>query len=374
MLPIINFKPDIVHSNDWQSGLISVFIKAHYIHGNFYKNIKTVFSIHNMKYQGVFPKEIMDSLLGISWENFNYEALEFYDQVNFLKGAINYSDVVTTVSKTYAEEIKHDFFAENLGGTIRKKADSLYGILNGIDFDIYNPSTDPKIFANYDINTLKDKYLNKKGLQEYLGLPISLETPIISIVTRLVAQKGLDLVAGVINELLQKDIQLVILGAGEYHYEEMFKYYSSIYPEKVSANIKYDDCLAHRIYAGSDIFLVPSLFEPCGLSQMISMRYGTVPVVRETGGLKDTVIPYNKFTGEGTGFSFANYNAHEMLSIIEYALSIYSSRETWKKIIQHGMEQDFSWDQSATEYLEIYKKVLKERKTKTKKTSLSKKK
>jgi starch synthase len=358
MLPIANFKPDIIHSNDWQSGVVSLLLKAKYAYSDFYKDIKTVFTIHNMKYQGVFPKEIMNSLLGISWEHFTYDKIEFYDQVNYLKAAINYSDAVTTVSKTYADEIKHDFFAENLGGTIRTKSDNLYGIVNGIDYDVFNPATDHKIFANFDINDLKGKYTNKRMLQEFLGLPVSPNTPIIGLVTRLVENKGLDLIGAVITDLLQHDIQIVVLGSGEYRYEEMLKYYAHAYPTKVSVNIKYDDYLSHRIYAASDMFLMPSQFEPCGLSQIISMRYGTVPIVRETGGLKDTVIPYNKFTGEGTGFSFSNYNAHEMLSVIENAISKYHEREEWRNIIMNGMKIDFSWSNSANEYIDLYHKLL----------------
>lgn len=363
MLPIANFKPDVIHSNDWQTAAINLLLKANYIHGDFYKNIKTIFTIHNMKYQGVFPKEVMDSLLGVSWEHFTYERVEFHDQVNYLKAAINYSDAITTVSKTYADEIKHDFFAENLGGSVRDRENDLYGIVNGIDYDVFNPATDPKIFANFHANDLRGKYVNKKNLQEYLGLPVKANTPVISVITRLIAQKGLDLIGAIINDLLQQDIQLIILGAGEYRYEEMFKYYAHAFPEKVSSNIKYDDYLANRIYAGSDMFLMPSLFEPCGLSQIISMRYGTVPVVRETGGLKDTVIPYNKYTGEGTGFSFANYNAHDMLTVLDSAISTYHEREEWRGIIMNGMNQDFSWAHSAEEYISLYNKITSKNET-----------
>lgn len=359
MLPLIGFKPDIIHSNDWQTGVLSTILRSHYALSDFHKNIRTVFSIHNMKYQGVFPKVIMDSLLYLSWDHFKYEKLEFHDQVNYLKAGIAYSDVVNTVSKAYSDEIKHDFFAENLGGMIRSRSNDLYGILNGIDYNINNPSTDKKIFANFNSNNLSEKYINKKMLQQSLGLPVRSNVPVISIISRLVDQKGFDLIGYVLNELLELDIQLVILGTGEYRYEEMFKYYSHSYPNKVSTNILYDDVLAQRIYAGSDMFLMPSLFEPCGLSQMISLRYGTIPIVRETGGLKDTIIPYNKYTKEGNGFSFTNYNAHDMLNTIKFALEIYNNTQEWTDIVLRGMKQDFSWQNSAKEYLKMYENVLK---------------
>jgi starch synthase len=358
MLPVIGFQPNIIHANDWQTAITNFLLRSNYLNHEFYKEMKTVFTIHNMKYQGVFPKDIMHSLLSTSWEHFTYDRIEFYDQVNYLKAAINYSDVITTVSKTYAEEINHDFFAENLGGTIRARSNSLHGILNGIDFKIFNPETDPKIFKNYSSHTLEGKSINKLRLQESLDLPTDPAVPMIGLVTRLVEQKGIDLIEGILGELIDLNLQLVIIGTGEYRYEEMFKYYSTTYPHKVHAEIKYDDTLAHRIYAGSDMFLVPSLFEPCGLSQMISMRYGTVPIVRETGGLKDTVIPYNKYTGEGTGFSFSNYNAHELLFIIKDALNLYQDTETFKKLVVNGMNKDFSWDHSALEYIKLYKNLL----------------
>ncbi len=357
MLPLIGFKPDIIHSNDWQSAATNFLLRTSYLNNKFYENIKTVFTIHNMKYQGVFPKDVMHSLLGISWDHFTYDRLEFYDQVNYLKGAINYSDIITTVSKTYAEEIKYDFFAENLGGTIRNRASNLYGIVNGIDYNVFNPQTDIKIYETFNSNNLKKKYFNKSELQAHLQLPQKPQTPVISLITRLVDQKGIDLIDCILKKLLDLDIQLIVLGTGEYRYEEMFKYYAKTHPQKVSANIQYDDTLAHRIYAGSDMFLMPSLFEPCGLSQLISMRYGTVPIAREIGGLKDTVVPYNEYTGEGTGITFANYNAHELLDSIKYAIDIYNQRESWRELILNGMSQDFSWNSSAKKYLNLYNKL-----------------
>lgn len=360
VLPLIGFKPDIIHCNDWQTGVVSVFLKAHFGTEEFYKGIKTVYTIHNLKYQGIFPKGILGDILGLGWDYFNSDGLEFHDCVNYMKAGIVYSDVLTTVSRTYAEEIKYDFFGENLNGLINKRSDRLYGIVNGIDYRENDPATDPRIFANFDAEHLEGKYENKKLLQRSLGLPERSDVPVVSIVSRLVDQKGFDLIAHVIDDLLQLDLQMVVLGTGDRKYEEMFSAAAARYPGKVSVNLKYDGVLAQRIYAGSDMFLMPSLFEPCGLSQLFSLRYGTVPIVRETGGLKDTVKPYNEYTGEGTGFSFANYNAHEMLDAVKRAIGVYRSGEAWKNIVREGMKEDFSWNKSAQEYIKLYEKVLSE--------------
>ncbi len=358
VLPLVGFKPDIIHCNDWQTGVVSVLLKAQFEFEEFYKDIKTVYTIHNLKYQGIFSKETLGDILGLSWEYFNAEGLEFEDCVNYMKAGIVYSDVITTVSKTYAEEIKHDFFGERLNGIINKRFDSLYGIVNGIDFKENDPATDKRIFESFDAENIAGKYENKRALQQILGLPQSNDIPIISMVSRLVDQKGFDLIACVFDELLQLDIQLVVLGTGDKKYEEMFRTAALIYPEKVSANLKYDGVLAQRIYAGSDMFLMPSLYEPCGLSQLFSLRYGTVPIVRETGGLNDTIMAYNEFTKEGTGFAFANYNAHEMLDSIKRAIELYGHKDIWENIMRNGMKQDFSWNKSAQDYMELYRKVM----------------
>ncbi|MCX7921721.1 MAG: glycogen synthase GlgA [Clostridia bacterium] len=358
MLPHIDFKPDIIHCNDWQTAPVSVLLKAQYQQHDFYKDIKTVFTIHNLKYQGVFPKETLWSLLGLDWEHFTADRIEFHDHINYLKAGLAYSDVINTVSKTYAEEIKHDYFGENLSGMIRNRSTDLYGIVNGIDYEENNPSNDKRLFANYNADHLEGKYENKRKLQETLGLPVRDDVPVIGIISRLVDQKGFDLIEGVLHDILHMDVQLVILGTGEYRYEEMFRYAQSSYHNKVSANIKYDSTLAQRIYAGSDMFLMPSLFEPCGLSQLFSLRYGTIPIVRETGGLNDTVQSYNEFTGEGNGFSFSNYNAHDMLYTIKRAISFYYNKDVWTRLIRKGMNQDFSWGKSAQEYMDLYRKVL----------------
>lgn len=358
VLPLIDFKPDIIHCNDWQTGVASVFLRAHFGHDEFYKNIKTVYTIHNLKYQGVFPKETLGDILGLGWDYFNADGLEFHDCVNYMKAGIAYSDVITTVSITYAEEIKSDFYGENLNGMMNKRSNRIYGIVNGIDYQENNPATDTRIFKNYDESSINDKYENKRMLQQSLGLPQKMEIPIIGIVSRLVDQKGFDLIDCVFEELLHMDVQLVVLGTGDKKYEEMFRNAASRYPEKVSANLKYDGVLAQRIYAGSDMFLMPSLYEPCGLSQLYSLRYGTVPIVRETGGLNDTIEPFNEHTGEGTGFTFANYNAHDMLDAVRRAVGFYQQKDTWEAIIGNGMRQDFSWSKSAKEYVDLYGKVM----------------
>ncbi len=361
VLPLIGFKPDIIHCNDWQTGVVSVFLKAHFLQDEFYNNIKTLYTIHNLKYQGVFPKEILGDILGLGWDYFNADGLEFHDCVNYMKAGIAYSDVITTVSRTYAEEIKSDFYGENLNGMMNKRSDRIHGIVNGIDYQENDPLNDKRIFKNFSVDNLEGKLENKTMLQQGLGLPQKTDTPMISIVSRLVDQKGFDLIDCVLEELLMMDLQLIVLGTGDERYEEMFKNAASRYPDKVSANIKYDGLLAQRIYAGSDMLLMPSLYEPCGLSQLFSLRYGTVPIVRETGGLNDTIEPYNEYTREGTGFTFTNYNAHEMLDAVRRSIDTYKKKDVWKSIIRNGMKQDFSWKKSAQEYMKLYERLALEK-------------
>lgn len=356
-LPAVGFKPDVIHCNDWQTGLVSLLLKAQYSHFDYYRDIKTVFTIHNLKYQGVFPKSVMTDLIGVGWEYFTVNGIEFYDQVNYLKAGIVYSNFITTVSRTYANEIRSDYFGENLNDSLNKRANDLFGILNGIDYEANDPATDKRLFASFSSDNLEGKYVNKEKLQEYLGLPQKPNEPVIGIISRLVDQKGFDLIAAVLYELLQLDLQLVILGTGEYRYEELFKSAAKDFPEKVSPNIKFDNILAQRIYAGSDMFLMPSLFEPCGLSQMFSLRYGTIPIVRETGGLNDTIQSYNEYTHEGNGFTFTNYNAQDMLFTINRAISFYEQKTFWQEIVRHGMQIDFSWTKSANEYITLYNKL-----------------
>lgn len=360
ILPVIDFQPDVIHLNDWQTGMASLLLDAEYrARDDFYKNMLTLFTIHNLRYQGIFPKSILGELLDLDWKYFNMNGVEFYGQVNFLKAGLVYSSALSTVSRTYADEIRYDFFGEHLQNIIRQRSGDMHGIVNGIDYELNDPETDARIYENFSISDLSGKDENKKRLQQDLGLDIKEDVPLVSVISRLVDQKGFDLIERMLPELMNLGIQFVVLGTGESRYEEMFRYAQNHYPGKLSANIKYDAVLAQRIYAGSDIFLMPSLYEPCGLSQLFSMRYGTVPVVRETGGLKDTVVPYNVYTKEGTGFTFANYNAHEMKDAVSRAVEIHKNQEEWENLVRRCMEQDFSWSSSAKQYKKLYRSMLK---------------
>jgi len=352
----MDFIPDIIHCNDWQSALVPVFLKAFY--GEKYKDIKVIYTIHNLKFQGVYSKKTLHDILGLSDYYFDEERLKFNDAISYMKGGITFSDYITTVSNTYANEIKYPFFGEGLHGLFQKLDYKVTGIVNGIDYDTFNPRKDKELHTKYGISTRDKKIKNKLALQRELGLLESESIPVIGIVTRLTGQKGLDLIAHILEELLILDVQLVVLGTGDIQFEDLFRYYAHLYPSKLSANITFDSALAKKIYAGSDIFLMPSLFEPCGLSQLISMRYGTIPIVRETGGLKDTVTPYNEFEGTGTGFGFKNYNAHELLETLKYALKIYEKKEQWDKLVKNAMERKSSWANAAKQYKKIYKALI----------------
>ncbi len=355
-LPVIGFQPDVVHCHDWQTGLIPVYLKDRFRGGEFFRNMKTVMTIHNLKFQGVWDVKTIQRFSGLPDYYFAPDKLEAYKDGNMLKGGIVFADAITTVSQTYAEEIKMPFYGEGLDGLMRARANSLRGIVNGIDYDDFNPETDRYIAQPYNAkNFRKEKAKNKCQLQEQLGLPVDDKKFMVGIVSRLTDQKGLDLIQGVMDELCSDDMQLVVLGTGDERYENMFRHYDWKYHDRVSAQIYYSEELSHKIYAGCDAFLMPSLFEPCGLSQLMALRYGTVPIVRETGGLKDTVQPYNEYESTGTGFSFANYNAHEMLDSIRYAKYVYyDKKREWNKIIDRAMAQDFSWHTSAMKYQELY--------------------
>ncbi len=352
----IDFIPDVLHVNDWHTSVIPVLLKAKYSWINAYRDIKTVLTIHNLKFQGVFPYEVLGDLLSLGSSYMLDSGFEYYGNVNYMKGGINYADFVTTVSPTYADEIKYPFYGEGLHGLISRVGFKMKGILNGIDTEINDPSTDKFIQFNYDVDNLGLKYENKKALQKILGLPEK-NVPLISMVSRLTDQKGLDILSPALEELMHKDLQMVVVGTGEAKYEDTFKYFSWKYPDKMSAQIKFDVKLAQEVYAGSDMILIPSKFEPCGLTQMIGMRYGTVPIVRETGGLKDTVIPYNKFTGEGLGFTFANYDTYDLIQAVNRALEAYGNASEWENIVVSDMETDNSWEKSAKEYLNVYNKI-----------------
>ncbi len=359
-LKYIDFMPDVIHCNDWQTGLLPVFLKTIYGSDNFYFGIRTVFSIHNMKFQGRWKIDEVADITGLPQHIFAYDKLESYGEANYLKGGIVYADKVTTVSPTYAYEITTPEGGEGLDGLMSARREDLYGIVNGIDYDEYNPSTDKYVKNHFSAEDISGKKLCKKSLQKSVGLPVKDDVFMIGMVSRMTDQKGFDLVEYILDEMLNAlDIQLVVLGTGEEKYENMFRYFQSKYPDKVSATIGYSEEVAHQIYASCDAFLMPSLFEPCGLSQMMAMRYGTIPIVRETGGLKDTVMAYNEYEDTGDGFSFDNYNADDMYHVIQYAYSVYSNYPMkWEKIIKRAMNEDFSWDASARRYEELYDSII----------------
>lgn len=356
ILPVIDFKPDIVHCHDWQTGLIPVFLKERFQGNEFYRGMKSVMTIHNLKFQGKWDVKTVKEITGLPDYYFAPDKLEAYKDANLLKGGLVFADAITTVSETYAEEIKTEFYGEQLEGLLCARASDLRGIVNGIDYDDFNPETDKYIEHRYNaVNFRKEKIKNKRALQAELGLEQDDKKFMIGIVSRLTDQKGFDLIAYIMEELCQSNMQLVVLGTGEEQYENLFRHYDWKYNNKVSANIYYSEDLSHKIYAACDAFLMPSLFEPCGLSQLMSLRYGTIPIVRETGGLKDTVESYNEYESTGTGFSFLNYNAHELLRTIYYAERIfYDKKREWNKIVDRAMAADFSWHVSAKKYQEMY--------------------
>ncbi len=359
-LPHLGFKPDVVHCHDWQTGMVPALLKIQYAHFPFYQDMKTVYTIHNLQYQGVFPIKAVQDTLGLGDSLFTSDKLECYGCANYMKAGLVYADELTTVSPSYADEIQTAFYGERLDGLLRARKGQLSGILNGIDVDDYDPAKDPMIYANYDPYHLGGKEYCKQELQKELGLNVDPNAPIVGIISRLSNQKGLDLVECVIRELMDTGIQLVVLGMGEAKYTNLFSWAESEYPGRLAARFAMNHQLAHRIYAGADMFLMPSQFEPCGLSQMIALRYGTVPIVRETGGLRDTVLSYNKFTDEGNGFSFFNYNAHDMLHTVRRAVHYYrNNREVWYKLIVRGMTGDYSWYSSATKYMDMYERLAK---------------
>lgn len=357
-LPHLSFVPDIVHCHDWQTGLIPYLLATRYGGHPFYGRIRTMFTIHNLRYQGQFARDVMKDLLGVGDEEFAPDrGIEFYGGGNCMKGGIAFADRVTTVSKTYADEIQTAYYGESLDGLLRKRSNELVGIVNGIDNGTFDPMNDPNLVEPFR-NSLTKKRKNKTALQEALGLPIDASIPMIGIVSRLVEQKGFDLVQCVLDEILQENVQLVVLGTGEWKYEHLFQDAAYWHQDKVSAHITFNDSFSRKIYAASDLFLMPSKFEPCGLGQLIALRYRSVPIVRETGGLKDTVQPYNEVTGEGTGFTFAHYNAHDMLYTIRRALSFYADEDEWKRIVKNIAKTDFGWEQSAKQYMGLYKQLL----------------
>ena len=348
----LDIYPDVLHCNDWQTAASIIFLKGMYYGNENFSKVKMVFTIHNIEYQGIFNMDTFGELFGFSESIKNF--VEFNGSVNLMKGAIEMSDIVSTVSPTYAEEIKHPYFAHGLDPIINRNAQKLHGILNGIDIDYYNPETDKYLFMNYSKDDLSGKAVCKEELQKMLNLPVRPDVPIIAIISRLVSHKGLDLVTGAIETLLSNDVQVVILGKGEVGYENFFNHIAACYKGKCVSIIAYNQDLSRKIYSGADIFLMPSKMEPCGLSQMIASRYGTVPVVRETGGLNDSIKAY---TGvKGNGFTFREYNVHDMLYVINEAIRTYHDKTAWKDVQSRAMNTDFSWKNLAGEYEKLYNK------------------
>lgn len=360
-LPLLNYAPAVIHCNDWQTGLIPVFLHTTFGSDVFYSGIRTVFSIHNLKFQGRWKiRDVMD-VTGLPEYIFDHHGMESYGEANLLKGGCVYADKICTVSPTYAHDIMTPEGGEGLDGLFESRKEDLVGILNGIDYDIFDPKKDEYLIDHFDCDTIANgKPLNKACLQRLFGLPERENVLLVGIVSRMTDQKGFDLIAYILEEVLTTlDIQFVVLGTGENRYEHMFHYFQKRFPNKIGSYIGYSEERAHAIYAGADAFMMPSLFEPCGLSQMMSMRYGTVPIVRETGGLKDSVCPYNEYENTGTGFSFCNYNAHELLHILQYACEVYyEHRDKWNAMVLRDMRTDFSWEKSSAEYAKLYDSLI----------------
>lgn len=356
ILPVVGFRPDIVHCHDWQAGMVPVYLKTLFAGNPFFTGIRSIMTIHNLQFQGKWDIEHVRYCSGLPDYLFTADKLEINHDASMLKGGLVYADLITTVSDTYAYEIQTPYYGEGLDGLLQARNQSLIGIVNGIDYDTYNPEKDKKLYKTYNIkNFKKNKVANKTGLQKQLGLPVDKDQFVIGIISRLTDQKGLDLVDAVMNDICQDGVQFIVLGTGDPHYEDMFKYYQNFHPAKVSANIFFSDELSHKMYGGCDAILVPSRFEPCGLTQLMALRYGSLPIVRETGGLNDTVIPYNEYEQTGTGFSFANYDPNELLRTINYAKDVFlNQRKNWEDMQVRAMQQDYSWASSAKRYEEIY--------------------
>lgn len=359
LMSAINFYPDILHANDWQTALSVIYLKRKYSHLDEYKGVSALFTIHNIDYQGIYDFSILSDVFELpEWDR---SIVEYNGCINLLKGAVVCADMINTVSNTYSREILTEFFSSGLHYILRQ-ADAegrLVGIVNGIDVDYYNAETDPDIKANFTSDNLAGKAIDKAELQKYAGFKVKEDIPIIAMVSRLASHKGFDLVKHVLEEIIiNNDIQFILLGTGEEALEKYFTYLADKYPEKVCVKLEFNKVLSKKIYAGADMFLMPSKSEPCGLSQMIASRYGTVPIVRECGGLADTIRAFNEYTGEGNGFSFKRYNAHDMKNVIDYALVMYKDDAKWSHLVKNVMKMDFSWNVSAKKYIDIYKKLL----------------
>ncbi len=362
MLPLVNFQPQIIHCHDWETGFIPVYLRTEFQGDMFFWGMKSIMTIHNLKFQGIWDVKTVKGLTGLPASLFVPDKLEFKKDANMLKGGLVYADYITTVSDTYAQEIQTNFYGEGLNGLLAARHMDMQGIVNGIDYDVYNPATDEKLYVNYDASSYrKKKYMNKERLQQDLGLAVDKKKYMIGLISRLTDQKGLDLINYVIERIIDDYTQLVVIGTGDPQYENMFRHFAWKYPDKISANICYSDDLAHKLYGAADAFLMPSRFEPCGLTQMISFRYGTIPIVRETGGLKDTVQPYNEYDNVGDGFSFTNYNGEEMLNVINYSKHIFfDKKRQWNQMVDRAMANDYSWNASKFRYEGLYKYLMGE--------------
>jgi len=352
------FRPDIIHCNDWHTALVPVYLNTIYKYDPFFENTRTLFTIHNIAYQGLFPKDDFPKT-GLDWALFHIHYFEFYGQINLMKAGIVYADAVSTVSPTYAGEILTKEYGCGLEGVLQDKRDALYGILNGIDYDIWNPATDTKLVKNYSLENLDDKYINKEALQKDLGLKVDCDIPMIGIISRLADQKGMDILAKIINDILSMKVQFILLGTGDHKYHVLLKKMAKAHQKNTSINLKFDALFAERIYASCDILLIPSRYEPCGLGQMISFKYGTIPVARRTGGLKDSIREYDPGTKEGTGFTFDDYKPEALFAAVKRALGLHQHRSAWRELVKRVMELDFSWKVSARDYIELYNKIRK---------------
>lgn len=357
MLMFLNIKPDVIHLNDWQTALTGLILKEEYSEIDFYKSIKVVFTIHNLQYQGVFDINALGNL-NLSTKYFNTDKVEYYGKVCYMKAGIVYADLVTTVSETYAKEIQTQIYGYGLDGLLRRYTYKIKGILNGIYYSKYDPETDEALFANFNSENFQDyRKENKFGLQKELGLPVK-DVPVFGIVTRFAEQKGIELIFEALLAYLDEDVQFVVLGAGEPEYENRMISFQHRYPDKISVIVQFNQAMAKKIYGTSDFFLMPSLFEPCGLSQLYSLRYGSIPIVRETGGLMDTIIDYDQNPTEGTGFTFKNFDFNEFYDAIQRALVLYDNKEEFNALIKRGMEQRFSWHKAAREYIDEYNELI----------------
>jgi len=349
--------PQVIHGNDWQTGLLPVYLKRVYAQDEKLADVATLHTVHNLAYQGVFEPSVLEAA-GLDAGLFTVDNLEFYGQVNFLKGALIFADLLSTVSQTYSREIQTSELGERLEGVLAKRKDDLFGVLNGLDYEEWNPAADPHISAHYDASAAAPKAENKAALQQRLGLPERPEAPLFGMVSRLASQKGLDILGDVLPHLLGLDAQVAVLGTGDPYYHHLMSDLADRYPDKMAAVLDFDNPLAHQIYAGCDFFLMPSRYEPCGLGQMISLRYGTIPIVRRTGGLADTITDFDAHTGEGNGFSFKQYSAVALMGAISRALLTMQTRPAWSRLVRNAMNCDFSWGRSANEYVDLYRRAI----------------